>query len=198
MKRFFTVIFFLAAYSIYSIDLAVISYLPSAWGRVAGNNVVWNRFKGREEVEAISIPVEVKCAVVFSDFLVLSAIAGYSFYVEDEFEGFASHNVSFGFSISAPHETFGETTGLAGFYTSVYPLYEFPVATYGKDPLASWKIALDTGYGINMGMEGSGIYIYINGYMRTVGVFASTGGTTKFFLNLPDFGIALGFHVLQN
>jgi hypothetical protein len=149
-------------------------------------------------VEATSIPVEVKCVVVSSDSLALSAIAGYTFYIEDEFEGFASHNVSLGFSFSTPREVFGETTGLVGFYTSLYPLYEIPVATYGKEPLASWKIALDTGYGISMGMEGSGVYIHINAYMRMVGVFVSAGGTTGFLLNLPDFGIALGFHVLRN
>jgi hypothetical protein len=195
MKRLFTAVFFIAASYVYSIDLAVVSYLPSLFERVAGSDVVWNRFKGREDVEALSIPVEVKFLAASAGPVALSAIAGYTFYVEDDFEGAASHSVSLGLGFSAMREEQEPRLGLIGFYTSVYPLYEFPVATYGKDPVAPWKIALDVGYAGNIGIEGSGVYIYLSVYSRMVGAFADTDGGTKFRLNWPDFGIALGFYI---
>jgi hypothetical protein len=196
MKRLCAALFFIAAYSAYSIDLAVIGYLPSLDNRVAGTNTVWNRFEGREEVEAMSVPVEVKCVVASFGSVALSIIGGYTFYVEDEFEGFTSHNVSLGCGFSTLRKEAGAQTGLVGFYTSVYPLYEFPVATYGKEPIAPWKIALDAGYGIDLGIEG-GPYIYINLYARMIGAFKVKDGG-GFRLNWPDIGIALGFHILQS
>jgi hypothetical protein len=203
MKRLFASILFITASFVYSVDLAVMSYLPSLHGKVVGADVTWNRFKEREEVKAMSIPVEVKCVVAPLGSLVLSAIAGYTFYVEDEYEGFASHNISLGCGFSTSQDitmqgvATGQKTGLVGFFVSVYPLYEYPVATYGKDPIAPWKTALDVGFGTSIGAEGSP-HIYINMYARMVGAFMEKDGGTAFRLNWPDFGIALGFHILPN
>jgi hypothetical protein len=195
MKRVWITFFLIAASSGYGLDLAVVSYLPSFFGRTVGTDTVWNRFKGREDVEALSIPVEVKFVAASVGPVALSPIAGYTFYVEDDFEGAASHNVSLGVNFNATREARQTQMGLIGFYTSVYPLYEFPLVTYGKDPVAPWKIALDVGCAINMGIDGSGIYFYLSVYSRMIGAFADRGGGATFHLNWPDFGMALGFLV---
>jgi hypothetical protein len=188
-------LFFITTFSVYGIDFVVVDYLPSVRGRVAGTDVIWNRFQGREDVEGLSLPFEMKLGIASAGPVALSAIAGYTLCAEDGI-GLASVNISLGAGFSslkmAPLKT-----ALTGFYVGLYPLYEFPLATQGKDPVASWKIALDLGYGISIGTESDPAHIYIYLYSRWLGVFGSINGRDFFYPNWPDFGIALGFHILK-
>jgi hypothetical protein len=196
MKRFLIILLFIITFPAYGLDLAILGYLPSIMGRVAGSDVVWNRFKGREDVGAMSLPVEIKLGIVLVGPVALSAVAGYTFYVEDDFEGLASHNISLGLGIGARPKESQPRTALLGFRAGLYPLYEFPVAAHGKDPIAPWKIALDLGYGISMGIADTNPLIHIYLYGRWVGAFFSVSGRDFFYPNWPDFGVALGIHFL--
>jgi hypothetical protein len=195
MKRFFAAILFISAAYVYGGDVAVLCYLPSLSGRAAGTDAVWNRFHGREYEKSFSLPAKVQFVVASIGGIALNASVGYAPYIEkdgntNEWED--SINISLGIGVAALGE---EKLSMKGFFIHAYPLYEFPAITDG-DPIAPWKFALDAGYAVETEKFDEFCSLCMTLYSRIIGAFADTGGGTKFYLNWPDFGIALGVHVV--
>jgi hypothetical protein len=197
-KRFSAVVFYIIAVAgVYCVDFTHTIYLPSLYGRAVGLDVIWNRFEGHKSNQFSSIPIlEMKFVVAHIGNVALNASAGFTLYAESNADSDAySGNVSLGIGVG----TLGKEipTSMQGFFIHAYPLYEFPVAAGGV-PIAPWKTALDAGYALDLGVANRlyGIFsLYIAFYSRMIGAFADIDGGTKFYLNWPDFGVAVGGHI---
>jgi hypothetical protein len=193
MKRLFTVILFIGAACVYGGDVVVLSYLPSLYGKTAGADVVWSRFRGREYEESFSLPAEVKFVVASIGGVALNASIGCALYIEKDGntgEWEDSIGVTLGMGVSAADES----RAMRGFFINAYPLYEFPAIAFA-DPVAWWKVALDAGYALDLRRIDELSALHVTFYSRMIGAFADTGAGTKFYLNWPDFGIAIGVHI---
>jgi hypothetical protein len=192
-KKFLAVLLLVIASGVYGVDFAVLGYLPSLRGYVAGTNAIWNRFEGREDVEALTLPCEIRFVVASVRSVVLHAIGGYTFYVENDLDGVASCNVSLGLGFCDELDYRGMPVRLTGLSFNLYPLYEFPVATFGKEPIARWKFAMDAGLAFNLFSTGdSRACLYVNLYARMIGAFVATRDISKLIPVPWDFGAALG------
>jgi hypothetical protein len=196
MKRFFVVVLFISAVCVYGIDFTHFSYLPSLYNRAVGTNAVWNRFKERECDWSSSIPIsETKLVIARMGAIALNISVGLTLYNEEyaDDSSASSDNISLGIGVGALGAE--DSASIKGFFVHAYPLYEFPLITEG-DPVVPWKFALDAGYMAETEKFNEFCSLCMTLYSRMIGAFMDTGGGTTFYLNWPDFGIALGARIV--
>ena len=161
-----------------SLDFAVQYYAPALFGIASGAAAPLARFEDHESDSRFLIPLETKALALRFGAFALSGNAVISHYYEDG--AFSSLNVSLGASLYLNRR---RSSPMRGWYLSLYPLYELPLLTGGKQPWLSWRTALDLGYSLDLGL------LYLSAFSR--GMAAWRGLDVSFW---PDLGVAIGFH----
>ncbi|MDR3122740.1 MAG: hypothetical protein LBU16_03050 [Treponema sp.] len=161
-----------------ALDFALQYYAPALLGIVSGEVPLLALFEDHESDSHFLIPLETKVLALRFDAFALSGNAIVSLYLEDG--SFSSLNVSVGASLYLNRR---RSSPMKGWYLSLYPLYELPLFTGGKQPWLDWRAALDLGLSVDFGL------ICLGAFSRYVAAWRGSD-----VLPLADWGITAGFH----
>jgi len=164
----------------YTFDFSVQYYVPTLFGISSGPAATITRFQNNDSESRFLIPFEVKVAALsFHDFT-LSGNAITSFFIEDDI--FSSFNLSVGASLFYNR---GNAAKMSGLFISLYPLYEYPLFAFGKEPGLTWKMAADIGYSLVLFN-----LLQLNIFSRYMFIWRG-----EEFGIAPDVGITIGVHL---
>jgi hypothetical protein len=178
-KWFFVIILALLPVYGQSLDFAFQYYVPTIVGIVSGDATPLARFEDHESDTRFLLPLETKVLALRFGAFALSGNAIISPYLEDG--AFSSLNVSVGASLYLNRR---HSSPMRGWYLSLYPLYELPFLTGGKQPWFAWRTALDLGYSFDLGP------LSLGAFSRAMACWR--GSDSMFW---PDLGLTVGIHV---
>ena len=192
MKRFLLLITLISAQQLFA-ETLIQYYIPSYFGFVSGGGAVFNQFKDSEADKHFILPFEVRKPFAhyqhihwkntqWEEYFIFSFIANgrLSFYFEDS--RLSSINISLGITLTDNSES--KHTSLTGALITIYPLYEFPVLSFGKQALLPYKIAIDF-FSLSLCLQPH-IPLYFSAYFRMIGFIPSLGYAL-------DFGLTVGW-----
>jgi hypothetical protein len=169
---------FLPAFA-YAHDFAGQYYTPTIFGIVSGPAAPLPWFEEYSADSRFLLPIETKFLALRFGAFALSLNAIVSVYVEDR--AFISLNLSTGASLYLNRR---ETSPMGGWYVTLYPLYELPIATLGQSPLWDWISAPDLGFSADVFGP-----LYVSFFSRFC--MGWHDAKVAFF---PDAGIAVGLY----
>lgn len=174
---FVIILTFLPVYG-QSLDFAFQYYAPTLFGISSGKAAPLARFEDHESDYRFLIPLETKVLALRFGAFALSGNVVISPYLENS--AFSSLNISLGGSLYLNRRI---SSPMRGWHLSLYPLYELPLLTDGKQPLFAWRAALDLGYSLDLGP------ISLSAFSRYMAAWSDSA--VSFW---PDLGVAVGVH----